>query len=295
MRFESALHEGACASVHVSPSQRAQRVRQAGLFAARCFAVLLLIFAILTSLLVTVHAQQQSANYVERALFEAANRERVAQGLQPLRWDDTLAAAARNHAALMAQRNTLSHQLPGEAPLQDRARIAGVRYTTIAENVAEGPTAETIHSGWMHSAPHRANLLDPQLNSIGIGVAITTGRGAASGAITGMFFAVQDFSQSVADLNFQQQERQVSSQLAARGLQTTSGADEARKTCGMDRNWAWPRPSLVMRFEVSDLSRLPAEVDQKIQAGKYHAAAVGACEPAGGGNFTHFRIAVLLY
>ncbi len=296
MRSEPALNEGARASVHVSPSQRAQRVQQADLFAARCFTVLLLIFAILTSLFVTVHAQQQSANYVERALFDAANRERAAQGLQSLRWDDTLAAAARNHAALMAQRNTLSHQLPGEAPLQDRARIAGARYTVIAENVAEGPTAETIHSGWMHSPHHRANILDPDLTAIGIAVAIAAGRGATSGSTPGMFFAVQDFSQSVADLNLQQQERQVSSQLAARGLQVTSGGDAARKTCTMDRNnWAGPTPSLMMKYEGSDLSQLPAQLDQKIQAGKYRAAAVGACQPPNSGTFTHFRVAVLLY
>jgi uncharacterized protein YkwD len=292
MHSESALHQGLRASAHISPSQRAQRVQQADLFAARCFTVLLLIFAILTSLFVTVHAQQQSANYIERALFDSVNRERAAQGLQPLRWDDTLAAAARNHAALMAQRNTLSHQFPGEAPLQERARIAGARYTSIAENVAEGPTAEMIHSGWMHSAPHRANLLDPELNSVGIAVATTAGHGATPG----MFFAVQDFSQSVADLNFQQQEGQVSAQLAARGLQVTSGAADARKTCAMDRNaWAGPRPSLMMKYEGSDLSQLPAQLDQKIQSGKYRAAAVGACDAGNSGGFTHFRVAVLLY
>jgi uncharacterized protein YkwD len=291
MRSASALPESARASVHVSPAQRAQRVQQADLFAARCFVVLLLIFALLTSLFVTVYAQPQQANAVERALFDAANRERAAQGLQPLRWDETLAAAARNHAVRMAQSNTLSHQLPGEAPLQDRARIAGARYTTIAENVAEGPTAETIHSGWMHSASHRANLLDPELNAVGIAVAITAGHGPTQG----MFFAVQDFSQSVANLNLQQQERQVSQQLAARGLQVTSGNDDARKTCSMDREWSGPRPILVLRYEASDLSRLPVQLEQKLQSGKYRAATVGACDAGTSGGFTHFRVAVLLF
>lgn len=292
MRSESALYPGFRASVHVSPAQRAQRVRQADLFAARCFTVLLLIFAILASLFVTVHAQQQPASSVERALFDAANRERAAQGLQALRWDDSLAAAARDHAARMAQRNTLSHQLPGEPPLQDRARIAGARYTTIAENVAEGPTAETIHSGWMHSAPHRANLLDPELDAIGIAVAITESHNRSGG----MLFAVQDFSQSVASLNFQQQERQVSEQLASRGLQVSSGNDDARKTCSTsDREWFGPRPSLVLRFEASDLSRLPVQLEQKLQSGKYRAAAVGACQPPTTSTFAHFRIAILLY
>lgn len=273
---------------------QAQQVQRADHYAARFFTVLLFVVAVFSSRLVTVQAnQQQQANAAERALFDSANRERVAQGLQQLRWDDTLAAAARDHAARMAQSNTLSHQLSGEAPLQDRARIAGARYTIIAENVAEGPTAETIHSGWMNSPHHRANLLDPELNAIGIAVAITQSRGGTSG----MLFAVQDFSQSVASLNFQQQERQVSEQLASRGLQITSGNDDARKTCSTsDHEWFGPRPSLVLRFEASDLSRLPVQLEQKLQAGKYRAAAVGACQPPSSGDgFTHFRIAVLLY
>ena len=143
--------------------------------AARLFTIALLVALMFSANLIVVHAQPQTAS-AERALFDAANRERTAQGLPALRWDDALANAARNHALLMAQRNTLSHQFPGEAPLQDRGRLAGARYTEIAENVAEGPTADVIHSGWMHSPPHRANLLDPELTAIGIAVVGTAPR-----------------------------------------------------------------------------------------------------------------------
>jgi hypothetical protein len=242
-----------------------------------------------------VHAEQ--TGYAEHALFDAANRERVALGLQPLRWDEALAAAARDHALRMAQRNTLSHQLPGELPLQDRARLAGARYTTIAENVAEGPTPEMIHTSWMHSPPHRANLLDPELTTVGIAVASISAR--SGGGAAGMLFAVEDFSQAVANLNHQEQERQVSDALASRGLQVDARAtatDDARRTCEMDRGWAGSRPGLVVRYEAGDLSRLPDELEQKIQSGRYRAAAVGACESSGGTRgFTRFRVAVLLY
>ncbi len=64
----------------------------------------------------------------------------------------------------MAAQNTLSHQLPGEPGMADRASQAGARFSSLAENVAEGPSAESIHRQWMNSPPHRANLLDP--NSI---------------------------------------------------------------------------------------------------------------------------------
>jgi hypothetical protein len=272
------------------------RTQQADLRAVRWFAVVFGVAAVFLGPLGVVHAQQP-ANYAERVLFDAANRERIAQGLQPLRWDDALANAARDHALRMAQRNTLSHQFPGELAMPDRARLAGARYTTIAENVAEGPSADLIHSSWMHSPPHRANLLAPELNTVGIAVVSTAPRTAVNGGVTaGALFAVEDFSQSVATLNFQEQERQVSTLLEARGLQISGSADDARKTCGTDRGWAGTsRPGLVVRFEAADLSRLPDDVEQRIQAGHFRAATVGACDAGSSRGFTRFRITVLLF
>jgi uncharacterized protein YkwD len=267
------------------------------------FAVLILAF--LTCLTFVPRAVQAAPQAVsaERALFDAANRERVAQGLPALRWDESLAAAAREHAQRMAERNTLSHQLPGEPPLEDRARLAGARYSLIAENVAEGPSPDAIHSGWMHSPPHRANLLDRGLTSVGIAVVTAAGRSVGDILRGGVLFAVEDFSQSVANLSFEQQERQVSALLAARGLQLVSSngsngngaTDDARKTCEMDRGFAGSRPGLVVRYEVADLSRLPDDLEQRIQSGHYRGAAVGACDPGGSRGFARFRIAVLLF
>jgi hypothetical protein len=221
----------------------------------------------------------------ERVLFDAANRERAAQGLSQLQWDASLASAARQHAMRMVQQNTLSHQFPGELPLQQRATQAGARFHIIAENVAEGPNATGIHVQWMNSAPHRANLLDPQLSAIGIAVA----------QAGNYLFAVEDFSQAIANLELDAQELQVSAQLASRGLRMMSGTNEARKTCDMDRGFAGLRPSVVIRYETADLRQIPQELDGKLQSGKFRAAAVGACEAGGGSGFVRFRIAVLLY
>ena len=129
-------------------------------------------------------AQQNGS--VERALFDAANRERQSQGLQTLKWDKALASAAERHAAVMAQQGTLSHQFPGEASLAGRATQAGVHFVWLAENVAQGPNAEFIHSQWVKSPNHRANLLDRDMDSIGIAVAQRDGQ----------WFAVEDFSQA---------------------------------------------------------------------------------------------------
>ena len=106
----------------------------------------------------------------EKLLLDATNRERAAAGLQALRWNDALAAAARQHAQLMAGENVLSHQLPGEPPLDQRAAQAGAKYAMVAENVAVGPDPEEIHDGWMHSPGHRRNILNAELTAIGIAV-----------------------------------------------------------------------------------------------------------------------------
>src|ERR1700722_361692 len=281
----------------------------------RLVTIAFLVAVLFSSPRVTVNAVPQTFN-AERALLEDANRERVAQGLAPLHWNTNLAAAAHAHALLMAQRNALSHQFSGEAPLQDRVRSAGARFTEVAENVAEGPSAEMIHVSWMHSPPHRANLLDPELTDVGIAVAVGA-PGPGSGR-SPMLFAVQDFSQAVAELSLTDQEREVASALAAHGLQvmnlandltpapavkrsskhsatvrnaaavTTDEAassiaigeiEDARKTCTMSKGWFGPRPGLIARYESGNLSRLPENLEQRIRPGRFHTASVGACDP----------------
>ena len=317
-------------------TMRAERRREVSneldAYFVRLVTIAFLVAVLFSSPRVTVNAVPQTFN-AERALLEDANRERVAQGLAPLRWNANLAAAAHAHALLMAQRNTLSHQFSGEAPLQDRVRAAGARFTEVAENVAEGPSAEMIHVSWMHSPPHRANLLDPELTDIGIAVAVGA-PGAGSGR-SPMLFAVQDFSQAVADLSLNEQEHQVASALATHGLLVTNlgnnpdaspavkrsskqsakvrnaaavttdgsstsdaigGIDDARKTCGMNHGWSGPRPGLIARYESGNLNRLPENLEQKISSGRFHTASVGACEPSSGSEgFARFRVAILLY
>jgi hypothetical protein len=169
--------------------------------------------------------------------------------------------------------------------LQQRASQAGARFHVIAENIAEGQNPSGIHVQWMNSAPHRANLLDPQLSAIGIAV-------AQAGEY---LFAVEDFSQTVANLELEAQELQVSTQLASRGLRLLGGNEEARKTCDMDHGFAGLRPTLVMRYETADLRQIPRELDGKLQTGNFRAASVGACEAGRNSSFAKFRIAVLLY
>jgi uncharacterized protein YkwD len=238
-------------------------------------------------LLATSHLALAQTEVVtaERTLFDAVNRERTAQGLAPLQWDEALASAARDHALRMAQRNVLSHQLPGEQAVQVRATSAGARFSLVAENIAVAPTPAQIHAAWMQSPHHRENILDPELNVVGIAVV----KGSDG------LYAVQDFSQAVANLSFDQQEQQVIANLAARGMHAAQVTADARKTCDMDRGFAGTRPLSVVRFEAADLSKLPEDLEQKLRSGRFHAASVGACQGGESAGFTRFRIAVILF
>jgi uncharacterized protein YkwD len=143
-------------------------------------------FAMLAfSALVAVQAQT-SANAAERQLLVAVNRARRSQGLAELKWSEALTVAARRHAGLMAQHASAEHGFAGEPSLATRVTQAGARYVWLAENVARGPGVDTIDAEFLKSANHRANILDSDMDSIGVGV---VERG-------GQLFAVEDFSKA---------------------------------------------------------------------------------------------------
>jgi uncharacterized protein YkwD len=223
----------------------------------------------------------------EQYLFSAANAERAQRGLQPLRWDETLHRAAQQHAGEMAARESISHQYPGELDLPGRGRAAGAKFTVIAENVAEAWSAPAIHDAWMRSPDHRANLLDPRVDSIGISV---MRRG-------GQLYAVEDFDRAVASLSFEDQESAIAELLQTEArLYMLPNVEDARRTCAMDTGYAGAKkPWFVQRFTTASLDRLPETLRAKLATGKYHSAAVGACEVRDSGSFTAYGIAVMLF
>lgn len=219
-------------------------------------------------------------------LMQMANQARAEHGLGPLRWDGALAAAAARHAQRMSREPDLSHQYAGELDLPERAARAGAHFQTIAENIALGQSAPSLHQQWMHSAPHRANILDPRLTAIGVAV---LNRG-------GTLYAVQDFSHSVANLGSNQVEEQVGALLESRGVPPTGSRQAARQTCAMEHGSVGARPGFIMRWEGSDLSRLPGVLEDRIRTRRYHSSAVGACSNGSSSQgFTSYRVAVLLY
>jgi uncharacterized protein YkwD len=129
---------------------------------------------------------QTGASAAEHQLVAGVNRARKAQGLPGLKWDDALAAAARRHAALMAQHDSAEHGYAGEPSLASRATQAGAHFVWLAENVIQGGSVEVIQKEFLKSTNHRANILDADMNSIGVGVFERSGQ----------LFVVEDFSKA---------------------------------------------------------------------------------------------------
>ena len=132
----------------------------------RYTAMLTFAFALLLS--PSSMAQQKIVAGTEKLLFDSANRERGARGLPLLTWDEALARAARKHAELMAELDVLAHQLSSEPDLVTRAWEARAKFSRITENIGGGEDPSKFHDGWMHSAEHRANILDTAVDCIGI-------------------------------------------------------------------------------------------------------------------------------
>ena len=146
-------------------------------------AVLVTIFLTFLS---TVAVTQHSLASPERELFDSTNRERRQHGLPALKWNDALAVAARKHASVMAHQQSLSHQFPGEPSLPTRANQAGAHFVWLSENVAQGRNASSIHAEFVKSPKHHANILDTDMNTMGIGIVERKGQ----------LFAVEDFSKA---------------------------------------------------------------------------------------------------
>jgi Cysteine-rich secretory protein family len=223
----------------------------------------------------------------EQQVMDLANQDRAQQGLPPLKWDPALAQAAAAHAQMMAGQSELSHQYPGEPDLAARCGAAGAHFRTIEENVALAPTPQALEQEWMHSPLHRANIMNPSMNTIGVGL---VKRGAN-------YYAVEDFASTVDQLGPDQIEQKIGQLLQQRGLQPAGLTEDARQTCALDHGSAGSsKPWFIMRWEGTDLGRLPEVLEQKISTGKYHKAAVGSCDAGNQGQgFTTYKLAVMLY
>jgi uncharacterized protein YkwD len=86
----------------------------------------------------------------------------------------------------MATHGEAQHQFEGEPNLAARVKQTGAHYDWLSENVIVGTDAEEAHNQFMNSANHRANILDKDMDSVGIGVVERERK----------LFVVEDFGQA---------------------------------------------------------------------------------------------------
>ena len=216
-----------------------------------------------------------------------ANQARAAQGAAPLQWDPALGEAARQHCLRMAAEGPISHRYGGEPDLTERAGQAGAHFSLIEENVAIGPTPAAIHDEWMHSPGHRTNLLNPQVDRIGVAVV----------ASRGVLYAAADYAKAVPVFTPIQVETNIGGLLRAKGIAILADPSDARAYCAQERGAKIAsQPGFRMLWQDADLTMLPHALVDRIATGRYRQAAVGSC-PAQDmeGSFTAYRVAVLLY
>jgi uncharacterized protein YkwD len=125
--------------------------------------------ATLTGLVTAAPAQAAESVAGARSVFVASiNADRHRAGRACLVQDAQATAIATAWAQRMA----------GTGVLQHNPRLVSqiTSWTAVGENVGVGGTSATLHSAFMHSAPHRANILGAAYTSVGIGVAYGRGR-----------------------------------------------------------------------------------------------------------------------
>lgn len=106
----------------------------------------------------------------EAKVAELVNNERAKHGLSPLQHRADISNVAREKAKDMIHSNYFSHNSPNYGSPFDMMRAFGISYRTAGENIAKGQASpQQVMNDWMNSSGHRANILNPDYHSIGVG------------------------------------------------------------------------------------------------------------------------------
>ena len=143
----------------------------------------LLSIVLLTALIAlpgfSIYAQQRDriySNTDETNILSLVNRERARYGLSQLYWNERLADLARKYSGTMARERFFEHIDKNGDSVVERAQHERIRgWNKIGENLFMcSPTYDlpTVSvRGWMRSPTHRENILDPEWQTTGIGIA----------------------------------------------------------------------------------------------------------------------------
>jgi hypothetical protein len=152
---------------------------------------------------------------LEQRLVASINAERAVEGLDPLKIEAHLNASAQSHSDWMAEAGDISHAGEGGSTPTDRIEEAGfplVRSWQTAENVASITTSgeldegelDRLHQGLMDSAGHKANILDPGVAYVGVGLSL--GMMTVDGVDREAVFLTQNFADTEGEVLVQEEQ-----------------------------------------------------------------------------------------
>jgi uncharacterized protein YkwD len=132
---------------------------------ARLAVAILLSATGLTALTPATGLSQSCWNYkrADRKMARKINTARSNQSRVKLRLDAELSKVARVQAKRMADKNTLYHTKNLGSKVTN--------WTRVGENVGYGDSVGQLHSMFMNSSGHRANILRKSYRHVGVGTA----------------------------------------------------------------------------------------------------------------------------
>jgi uncharacterized protein YkwD len=98
------------------------------------------------------------------AFLADTNQLRASKGVGSLSMDNQLVAIAMGWSQHMMEAGTLSHN-------PNLANAVAENWTKLGENVGFGPSVSAIHTAFVNSPHHYANLVDPAFQFVGIAIA----------------------------------------------------------------------------------------------------------------------------
>lgn len=132
---------------------------------------------------------ERDARAVSEGLLSLIAAERKRRKLPPLSVDAKLTRVAEGHSNDMLANRFVAHTSPTTGEAIDRVDQSGLDVSLLLENIGRGYSAAEIHAGLMESPGHRANILNPDVRLIGIGVV------AEQEGLRQAFLATQVFAQ----------------------------------------------------------------------------------------------------
>jgi uncharacterized protein YkwD len=140
----------------------------------------------------TAAPRQLSLHQMQSSELCLINRVRAHYGLHPLAFNSELRDSATGHSDSMVTHHYFAHEGPGGS-MDSRITRTGYLHSagsfSVGENIGGGRgrrdgSPMAVFKEWMHSPPHRANILDPGFRDAGVGVARGYPMGGSRGSAT---------------------------------------------------------------------------------------------------------------